>query len=314
MKVTALKEKNLDFYSSNQDWRGRKIIDNKEIVDYQSNTTLRIWFNEQDSSFIPHWHNSLEIITPLENYYDATVGTQTFHLIPGEILVIPPCEMHSLSAPPHLHSGKRLIFLFDLSNIARFKGFSSIQPLMTKPIFINKATQPYIYEDNYRLLMQMSAEYFGNNELRELVIYSLLINFFVNIGRDHLNTSVLFPNVGISKQEEYIKRFNDVLEYIDNHYMNELSLEDIAYAAHFSKFHFARLFKQYTKLTFHDYLNCKRIKAAKRLLNQPDLTITDIAFQSGFSSISSFNRLFKQRENCTPREFRAIYSSSRLSG
>ena len=83
---------------------------------------------------------------------------------------------------------------------------------------------------------------------------------------------------------------------------------DMASYAGFSKFHFSRLFKQYTKDTFTDYLNQRRIRAAEELLAAPppDTSITEIAMRCGFSSISTFNRLFKQLKNCTPGEFRAL--------
>lgn len=79
----------------------------------------------------------------------------------------------------------------------------------------------------------------------------------------------------------------------------------MAALAGFSKFHFSRLFKQYTSLTFNEYLNHRRLKAAEELLAAPDLSITEIALRSGYASLSTFNRLFKQIKHCTPTEYRA---------
>ena len=95
------------------------------------------------------------------------------------------------------------------------------------------------------------------------------------------------------------------MDYIDEHYMEDLNLEDIAESIGFSKFHFSRLFKQYTNFTFCDYLCYRRIKVAEELLAMPDLSITEVALQAGFPSISTFNRLFKQHKNCTPSEYRS---------
>ena len=87
-----------------------------------------------------------------------------------------------------------------------------------------------------------------------------------------------------------------------------LTLDDIANIAGFSKFHFTRLFKQFTNVSFYKFLNQKRIANAEKLLANPEYTITDVALNSGFSSLSSFIRMFKIIKNCTPTEFRSMYT------
>ena len=86
----------------------------------------------------------------------------------------------------------------------------------------------------------------------------------------------------------------------------------VAAQAGFSKYHFSRLFKQYTDSTFYKYLNQKRIEYAKTLLQDPGMTVTEVAFKSGFSSLSAFLRMFKLMNNCTPTEFREMYDSTKL--
>lgn len=102
-----------------------------------------------------------------------------------------------------------------------------------------------------------------------------------------------------------VSSFSLPLHYIDTHYTENLDLETVAKSVGFSKYHFSRLFKQYTNFTFGDYLCYRRIKAAEELLANPDLSITEVAIQAGFPSISTFNRLFKQHKNCTPSEYRS---------
>ncbi len=238
---------------------------------------------------------------PVENYYDVTVNCTYFHILPEEVLIIPSGEMHKLQAP---ENGIRFIFLFDISILNKFKSFSGIYSLMLQPLYITKDDYPKVYYDLYQLLIQMKNEYFSCNVYRELAIYSLLINFFIKLGYNHFNTKDRFPNVSIYKQKEYVRKFNSLLDYIETHYTENLNLNEIAASIGFSKYHFSRLFKQYTGFTFCDYLNYRRLKMAEELLSKQDFSITEIALQSGFSSISTFNRLFKEQKNCTPREYR----------
>ena len=305
MAEKQIKENYLDFYLQNSDWEGRTVVDSFEKVNFQKDSSIRIWYNEQNHNYDKHWHNALEIIMPVENHYDVDASGQSYHLLPGEILIIPSGEMHALYAP---ETGKRFIFQFDVSGISQMKGYTSIQSLMTSWLHITKLSFPQIYGDIYQILIQIRNEYFSSNEFRELAIYSHLINLFVSIGRNHINDMDLFPNTKSHKQQEYLQKFNDVLDYIDSHSTEELTLDDIADFSGFSKYHFTRLFKQYTDSTFYDYLSFRRIKSAEELLAKPELSITEIALQSGFSSISTFNRIFKQKKGCTPSEYRSLYS------
>lgn len=300
----------LDFYSINADYTGsRNLEDTQEVVEFHDNSSMRIWYNTQTEDFDTHWHSAIEIIMPVENYYDVVINDTDFHVLPGEILIIPPGELHKLISPD---SGVRFIFLFDISPLAKLKSFSGIQSLLAQPLYVTKDSYPGIYEDVYQILVQIRNEYFNKNEYAELVIYSLLLNFFVKFGYNHINTGNLFPNVRLYKQKEYIQKFNSLMDYIDTHYMEDLNLDEIASSTGFSKYHFSRLFKQYTNFTFCDYLCYRRIKVAEELLAQPDLSITEVALQAGFPSISTFNRLFKQQKNCTPSEYRSKHSKLNL--
>lgn len=296
---------NIDFNSINSDFSGTRTMKqgSQELVSFHQSSAIRIWCNEQSADFEPHWHTAMEIIVPVENWYDAIIHSETYHLTPGDILIIPSGELHALKAP---EKGVRFIFLFDISSVARLNGFASIQSMMNAPLCVTKNTHPHIYDDVYHILLQMRNEYFNKNEFAELTIFSLLLNLMVKLGTNHLNDTNLFSssNTRPYKQKEYINKFNDVMDYIDAHYMDDFTLEDVASAIGFSKYHFSRLFKQYTGFSFCAYICHRRIKVAEELLEQPDLSITEIAMQSGFPSISTFNRVFRQQRNCSPSEYR----------
>lgn len=292
----------INYYDANSDWAGRTVTDAQEIVQFHNNSTVRIWCNEQTNDYDTHWHSALEIIMPMENYYDVEINQISYHINPGEFLLIPPGEMHKLLAPD---SGRRFILLFDISMITKLKGGTSIQALLVQPLYITREAYPKIYDEVYQLLREITDEYFSKNEYAELTIYSLLLSFFVQFINNRIQDEELFPNVRQSRQQEYVKKFNDLLDYINLHYAEDLSLESMAARMGFSKFHFSRLFKQYTNLTFNDYLNYRRLKAAEELLANPAFSITEVSMRSGYSSISTFNRLFRQIKHCTPSEYRS---------
>lgn len=218
---------------------------------------------------------------------------------------------NDLPAPfdTHWHTDLEIImhfiFLFDISAVTSIHGFAEVASLLSMPLHITKAAFPQIYGDAYQTLEQIRSEYFSKNPFYELTVFSLLMKLFVLLGKNHLNSASAFLGTRTYKQQEYVSKFNSVMAYIDEHFAEDFRLEDAASFTGFSKYHFSRLFKQYTGYTFCSYVFQRRIRAAEQLLEQPGLSITEIAIRSGFSSIPTFNRVFRQQMHCTPTEYRA---------
>lgn len=291
------------YYDANSDTVHSRILTGtgQELIQYRRDTAVRIWYNDISKDFDPHWHSALEIVVPVDNWYDAVIGETTYHSVPGDVMLIPPGELHALKAPKN---GSRFIYLFDISAFSGLQGFAGIQSILSKPIQLTRSACPKIYEEAFQLLVQMRDEYFGENEFAALSIYSLLLRFFVKLAQNHRDSIPLFSHIKVQKQREYADRFNTVLDYIDTHYTEDLKLDDIASSVGFSKYHFSRLFKQYTNCTLGAYICHRRIKVAEELLEQQELSITEVAMKSGFPSIPTFNRLFKQYKGCSPSEYR----------
>ena len=275
-----------------------------EKVDYQNNSSILLHINKEIDNYSPHWHTAVEIIMPVKNYYTVVIGKTSYLLQEGDILVIPPGELHELIAPK---DGFRRILLFDYSLISSLKGITNIFTVLNQPRLITYRNAPETNEELTNLYDEITDEYISNNTLKEAAIYSLIIKMFVIMGRKYMNTEHIFPDVKLNKQKEYIEKFNLIFDYINDNYMEEISLDTIADVAGFSKFHFSRLFKQFTDMSFYDYLNQRRVKEAEKLLLNPSLSITEVAMRSGFSSISTFNRVFKNFKECTPTEFKNLY-------
>ncbi len=94
-------------------------------------------------------------------------------------------------------------------------------------------------------------------------------------------------------------------EYIQDHQADDLSLGQVARAVNTSTFYFCKMFKKYTGINFTDYLSRVRIEKSKNLLLNPNLRVSEIAFEVGFQSLTHFNRVFKKVLGQSPTEYRA---------
>lgn len=284
----------------------RSISGDLESVEFQPNSSLQLWYNNTMLSYDPHWHSACELIVPIEGNYLVTVSGQTFDLAPGDIFLIPGGEPHSLKAPSR---GGRFIFLFEFEQILSIKGASYLASCMSKPVLINRSTCPAIYSEEADLFGRICWEYLHDDSLRDISVYSQLLTMFLNYGKYRLSaeSSSAVLQLPHSSQRNYAERFEAVFAYLDRHFAEDLTLEDAAAVAGFSKFHFSRTFKQLSGCNFSEYLCHRRIKSSEALLMKPNLSISQIALQSGFSSVSTFNRTFKKLKGCTPTQYRGMY-------
>ncbi|GGC28155.1 AraC family transcriptional regulator [Parapedobacter defluvii] len=108
------------------------------------------------------------------------------------------------------------------------------------------------------------------------------------------------------------RRIVKVFEYLNEHYSEPVTLADMAASVNMHEASFSRFVKKSTGKTFIDSLNEIRLGHATRLLIDTNQTIAEIAYGCGFNNISNFNRIFKQKKNCTPREFRGNFSGARI--
>lgn len=105
-----------------------------------------------------------------------------------------------------------------------------------------------------------------------------------------------------SKQYKY-RQIVKAKMFIDKNFAQNIDLTKIADQAHFSKFHFARLFKNIYNITPNQYLTAIRIDEAKSLLKKGN-PITEVCFSVGFDSVSTFKGLFKRETNFTPSDYK----------
>ena len=110
----------------------------------------------------------------------------------------------------------------------------------------------------------------------------------------------------------YSRRIEKVFEYMNTHYGRPIMLAEVAKVANMPETSFSRFIKKRIGNTFIDSLNEIRLGHATRLLIDTTQSVTEVAYKCGFNNMSNFNRTFKKRKGCTPKEFRSNYSGSRI--
>jgi AraC family transcriptional regulator len=109
-----------------------------------------------------------------------------------------------------------------------------------------------------------------------------------------------------SLREEYVSRINRVIDYIETNIDKDLSLEILANVACFSQFHFHRIFRAMVGETLNQFIQRIRVeKAAAQLITNPKKSITEIAFDCGFSGSATFARAFRESFHISAREWRS---------
>ena len=107
-------------------------------------------------------------------------------------------------------------------------------------------------------------------------------------------------------------RVEKTYDYMNKNFDKVIGLNEVARLANMSEASFSRFFKSHTGITFIDSLTEIRLGHASRMLIDTSLSVAEIAYNCGFNNISNFNRIFKKKKKCTPKEFRETYSGIRV--
>ena len=142
-------------------------------------------------------------------------------------------------------------------------------------------------------------------------LINLLTEFKIHLNDHQLYLAYSFLYQGIhlftqGRDEYSLPPILSAISYIEEHFQEELHLEEISQASGFSKYHFIRLFQAETNKTPYQYLLDRRITHAKYLLVNTDQRIKDIALKSGFQSEVHFNYAFKKETSFAPNQYRKL--------
>ncbi len=254
-----------------------------------------------------HWHDEIEMIYVLEGTIRMLVDNFDFNLNQGQGIFINQNVLHSI----HIGNNINAIVKFIVFHPAFMFGYGRTQmsaKFMT-PIIENRSMKYLIIENNSALMLHLLdiAEIFHQKkDGYELLCKSILCNIWYLLLQIS-NTSI--PQ-GVKSQTKKIvndeARIKNAILYIENHYAEEISLDDIANSIHLSKSECCRCFKRVLHLTPFEFLLKYRIYSATKAIQRADINTTNIgtlALSVGFSNISYFNKVFKNLLGLTPTEY-----------
>ncbi|NLK74136.1 MAG: AraC family transcriptional regulator [Clostridiales bacterium] len=274
-----------------------------ETVLYRYMKGVCIYHNVENVNYPIHWHTALEIIMPYRSPYTVEINNHMITFDVGDIFLIPPGTLHKLYSPKE---GERLIALFDSSLISNLLGLETIIHLLNPYKFIKYEETPTLANELHSYLKEIEDEYFSRKPFNNLRIYSLFIQLFASLGRANIKANSEFSNISQNNLNKYIEDFLYVCNYINDHCTENITVDTLASLTGFSKYHFSRLFKQFIGMSWYNYLLTRRIMYAEKLLTKPNITITEVAMASGFNSLSTFNRVFKEFKHRTPSEYKSL--------
>lgn len=252
-----------------------------------------------------HYHKSYEIYYLLsgEKYY--FIKDKTYHIKEGDIVLINSYDLHRTSLVKNHDSERILVALKDkfidfirnsYPDMDLMACFKKDMPVLR----LKEEDSAFIKEHLYKMLNLYNKNSQSTSKINELYLKILSIELLILLNKfADYNEPEIFEHPSIVH-----KKISDAIIFINKNYMNEHSLESISTQFHISKFYFARLFKEITGLTFIDYLNIIRLKAAQKLLTTTDFSISRISNEVGYSDASYFCRVFKRYCNYSPVQYR----------
>ena len=246
-----------------------------------------------------HWHDFFEIDIILDGEgYQNFNGTE-HPLRAGTAYILKPTDFHGLHADTPLR-------LFNIMFNESILSDEFVAMLLNQRKNIVVQLSEEVLKKVVFITDMMLDEYSGNLVFRDRYIKNLMEALFFTLMRS-------FKPERIAEQQ-YDASVKKVLLYIHMHFRENPSLEKAATVAGFCPNYFSELFHKGVGCTYSDYLTNLKLEYAVRLLENSDITSTDLCFECGFTSVSNFLRAFKKRFGISPKMYARNYKRSKAHG
>ena len=253
-----------------------------------------------------HWHDEVEIIYIKKGRGRVTLDFTSLYVEAGDIIIVSPGQLHAIGPAEDSMEYENIIFH---PQILLSKQTDTCSTDYFSPLMDGTLTIPVLYQPGDPYYKEISACVDANDEISktnppayQLFIKSQLFMLFYILFNKCSSRNVQ------KKDYKSLEKMKLILKFVENNYMEKITIEDVAKEVNLSQSHFMKYFKNTMGTSFIDYLNEYRLTMASRLLISSDSSILDIAAEVGFDNLSYFNRSFKKRFQQTPREYRKRYA------
>lgn len=252
-------------------------------------------------SFPYHWHKEIELNWCISGRIHMEVEGEKVTANPGEAIFVNSAEEHRLEQP-HADAEKMLIIVGEHMLGEEFSWF--LTHCCPEHVIRLNDGQRWTAE-LARLLGLILEEKLKEQQSPDT---SWALQGYVMLMASLLCRSL--PTIGTVTRKrkghlQYLQNVQVALNYIDQHFAEDISISSVASVAGYERTSFCRVFKASTGLTFLQYLNNCRIDEAKYLLEGSPLTIREVGDACGMSQGKKFSRIFKQYCGMTPSEYRS---------
>ncbi|MBL8025074.1 MAG: helix-turn-helix transcriptional regulator [Fibrobacteres bacterium] len=261
--------------------------------------------NNREIDFV-HLHDIFEIGLCEKGKGFFVIENKVFPFSSGDVFIINHLEFHRACSA----DGKDCDWRFITTDPTRLLGpaLNEMTLLDTQRLagrnFSNRVTEAADPELN-ALCRAMIREYDAKMHFYQDNIRGLMLQFLIGLHRRHAPQTQKDEDYLSQRSAGWVQRLSPAVKKISTRFADELSVTDLAVECCMSEGHFRRFFVKTFGMGPMDYIHEYRISMAASLLLTTDRSVTDIGLSCGFPSLSSFNRQFKMRKKCAPREWRS---------
>ena len=257
--------------------------------------------NRGQSFQIPvHWHDELEIIYVKSGFLTVNISGENYIGKPGDAFVVSPGNLHFMGS--QTGTVDYFTFLFPLKYIA-FRSDDMlddklIEPLNSGHLMISPEIKDTVKEQCEQLARVYAAEIDKSeskitSQIRKKII---LLQFIHELWKKGF--IVENDTTGRNTVEK------EMVSYIQQNYMWKILLREFGEQFHLSEKYISRYFKEHFHITLSQYVTYLRLEHAKQMLQETDISVTEVAMQSGYQNISYFIRSFKKTYGVSPLKYR----------
>ena len=209
----------------------------REYVTYLEDSSIRIWYSDVPWRYEIHDHSAVEILLTVEGSVTYTVEDTVYQVRKGEVLIIPPDTPHSLSME---EGSSRYLFLFEPDAILGMRDIKSLAAHFHRTFHLRDGSEAHV---RIRELLFRARDAYDKREMMwNTVCYSCILRVYATLGQRYL--SGVRQRNGETTRNVDSEVITAAMTYINNHYREDLCLEDVAGFAGFSRYYFSRSFKK----------------------------------------------------------------------